>query len=78
MSPKEPRFDSVGCLGVGFSQKKVHEDTCKGELELRVSQKKHCDALREDKEYLSNRCMRRGKQIDKCIEAQGGNFEHAL
>ena len=59
-------------------QDSVHEDKCKTLMDLRVSLKKHCDILMSDYDYLEKIHNHWVKRVEKCIEQQGGHFEHML
>ena len=59
-------------------QDSVHEDKCKTLMDLRVSLKKHCDILMSDYDYLEKIHNHWVKRAEKCIEQQGGHFEHML
>ena len=47
-------------------------------MDLRVALKKHCDILISDTEYLKKVAEDCAKRVKKCIEQNGGQFEHML
>ena len=56
----------------------VDKKKCKTLLDLRVALKKHCDILISDTEYLKKIAEHWIKGVKKCIELNGGQFEHML
>ena len=47
-------------------------------MDLRVALKKHDDILMSDTDYLKKVHENWLKRLNKCIEQEGGHFEHML
>ena len=76
--PNSPDPSPLDFAARGRLQRAVDQEKCKTQLDVRVALKKHCDALMGDKEYLKKACSHWEKRMEKCIEAQGGHFEHKM
>ena len=59
-------------------QDSVDGEKCKTLLDLRVALKKHCEILMSDTDYLKKVHENWVKRVEKCIEQEGGHFEHML
>ena len=59
-------------------QDSVDKEKCKSILDLRVALKKHVDLLMADTDYLKKTHENWLKRVEKCIEQEGGHFEHML
>ena len=76
--PNSPDLSPLDFAAWDRLQKAVDQEKCKTQLDIRVALKKHCGALMGDKEYLKKVCSHWEKRMEKCIEAQGGHFEHKM
>ena len=56
----------------------IDGEKCKTLMQLRVALKTHCDILMSDTDYLKKVHENWLKRVNKCIEQEGGHFEHML
>ena len=56
----------------------VTKEKCETLLDVRVALKKYCDSLMSDTDYLKEIANHWVKRVEKCIEQEGGHFEHML